>query len=124
MIPKRKESGAAGDKYRTFDKLTIDINEAQFSIIQQAEQVRVRIFCGSENATIIARNMGGGRRKTNETAGLNLQVDDETFVSMLNPELKIVFRSNNVLAPYLATSLFKESLFSGREALGEIAMKN
>jgi hypothetical protein len=126
MIPKMKEMGAPGgrDKFQTFDKLTIDINERQFSIIQQAELVRVRMFCGSSNATIIAKNMGGKAKKTKEVACINLHLDEERFVSMMNPELKIIFRSNNVLALYLATALFKDAIFGSKEPLGELALKN
>ncbi|HSB46696.1 MAG TPA: hypothetical protein VLD37_01685 [Candidatus Bilamarchaeum sp.] len=126
MIPKPKETGETGgrDRFKTYDKLTIDINEVQFSTIQQAEQVRLRMFSGINTATLMAQNIGSARRRSDEIACINLHLDEEQFVSMMNPELKIVFRSNNVLAPYRATALFKEPLFSAAEPLGEQAFKN
>jgi len=122
MIPKKKEETPSGGKVQTYDKITIDINERQFSIVQRAEMVKLRVFSDIGNVTFLLKNTNNST-KSGEIGQLNLDLDDEKFMELLNPQLKVVFRASNVLAPFFTTVMFKESFFAANEPLSEAIRK-
>lgn len=121
MIPKGKEEQPgepAAKKFQNLDKLTITLNELQFMQVQRSEMVKLRVFSGNDNATLLLRNMNKSVKR-GEIGQLNMELDFERFIEILNPNLKVVFSASNVLAPFAASALLKENIFSVNEPLSE-----
>ena len=120
MLPKKKEEPPPGiKKVQTYDKITIDISERQFSLVQTAELVKLRVFSDIGNITFLLKNANNQSKNSGNMGQLSLDLDGEKFLELLNPQLKVVFRSSNVLAPFFTSAMYKESFFSVSEPMGE-----
>lgn len=119
-MPKTKDQPAGGKIEPPADKLILRLDVLTFSRVQMSDSVILRVLCRENGAmvnfTLKNMNISGEGRGT----VLDLTLDLDRFVDMLNPKLKVIFQSENVVAPFVAAGLSRGNAFSSMQPMTDM----
>ncbi len=116
-LAKRSEGGGFD---APMERLMVRLDEVTFSRVQSAEKILLRIYCPDNRASLnfLLKNLGS---KNAGWMTLDMNMDEKSFLNVVNPKLKVVFQSQNVLAPFASLSMARGALFSEKTPLTDLA---
>lgn len=114
----KKNEGGGFDA--PMERLMIRLDELTFSRVQSAEKVLLRVYCPDNHGSVnfLLKNMG---TKKDGWMTLDMNMEERSFLNVMNPKLKVVFQSQNVLAPFASVSMARGALFSEKLPLSDMA---
>ncbi len=122
LAKKLEENGGKGKFDEPMDKLMLRLDAATFSRAQSSESVILRVYCPESRAALnfTLANMDN-KRKGRDGMVLDLQLDQETFMGIVNPKLKVIFQYENILAPFATLAMARGSLFAAHPPMTDMA---
>jgi hypothetical protein len=118
MLPMKKEAAGPGGR-KSVEKLELRVDAITLSRLQSSQFVNLRVLC--ENGSMVSfllRNMkAAGSEGSALTVDMNAGTD--SFPDMMNPELKVIFKYENIIAPFAAVRMAAGLAFSDRMPLEE-----
>ncbi len=116
-LAKKNEGGGRFDA--PMERLMIKLDELTFSRVQSAEKILLRVYCPENHGSVnfMLKNLGS---KKDGWMTLDMNMEEGSFLNVMNPKLKVVFQSQNVLAPFASLSMARGALFSEKLPLTDM----
>ncbi len=116
-LAKREDGGGRFEE--PLEKLMLKLDMATFSRAQAVDNITLRVYCPQNRSSVnfTLANMDKKKHAEREWMTLDLNLDEGTFLGIMNPKLKVIFQYDNILAPFAAVSMARGSLFSAHPPL-------
>jgi hypothetical protein len=125
-MARERRPSISGMRTTTYKSISISLDEETFGRVLLSENVVLKAVCPPSNGSLelVLKNKVGGRIKPRGSETVVIEADEETFIGLVSPTMKVRFEGDSFSVPFQTEKISSKPMFSIKPPLVDAIKKN